>query len=168
MGNEFAELAWRFHVNPASCENPWHYESFLRLNAIEEHLSGRGVTHICVDPDKQNIAGFITLRATSIVNSCDGVMYVQPALEIAELAVSKDYERQGVGTQLVDISIWVANKLNDSFIGIQSIVLCADKCAIGFYENPKIGFGKLEDHYDVLHDGWNNNCIPMYMNLHKL
>ena len=171
MSPEYAGLAWKFHVSPDSCDNPEHYENFLRLNAISEQSSGRGVTHILVFTDKDGkicndseIVGFVTVRATSLVDSVDGVSYVKPSLEIAELAVGQKYERCGYGKLLVDIAIYIANHLNENFLGIQNVVLCADPRAVGFYENKKVGFGKLTDHY-VLRDGWNNNCIPMYIKL---
>lgn len=173
MSEKYAGLAWKFHVSPDSCDNHEHYETFLRLNALSEQASGRGVTHILIETDEGNetvsdtsrIAGFITLRATSLAYTCDGKSYVKPSLEIAELAVDMDYERRGIGSKLVDVAIYIASQLNEQFIGIQNVVLCADPKAVGFYENPKVGFGKLEDFYDVLRDGWNDNCTPMYINL---
>lgn len=174
MSAKYIGLAWKFHVSPTSCDNPEHYENFLRLIAISDHAAGRGVTHILVDTcDEENdinenskIAGFITLRATSLVDTCDGASYVKPALEIAELAIDKEYERNGIGSKLVDTAILVATTLNDEFIGVQNVVLCADPKAVGFYENPKVGFGRLTDYY-VLREGWNRNCTPMYIKLYQ-
>ena len=173
MASEYIGLAWKFRVSPTSCDNPSHYENFLRLNAISEQSSGRGVTHVLVATNTENniitkeseIIGFVTLRATSLVDSSDGVLYVKPSLEIAELAVDQKFERRGYGKVLVDVAIYIANHLNDHFIGIENVVLCADPKAVGFYENPKIGFGKLEDYYKILHDGWNNHCVPMYIKI---
>ena len=172
MSKEYAGLAWKFCVSSDSCENHGHYEQFIRLNAISEQASGRGVTHVLVDTkndtneisNDSHIVGFITLRATSLVDERNGNRYVKPALEIAELAVDQKYERNGFGSQLVDAAIYIATKLNDQFVGIQNIVLCADPSAVGFYEKPAIGFGKLKDYY-ALHDDWNDNCIPMYIKL---
>ena len=173
MHRDYAGLAWNFHVSPDSCDNPQHYEYYLRFNAISEQANGRGVTHLLIDTGTDNstilptsrIAGFITLRATSLIETCDGKSYVKPSLEIAELAVDKDYERQGYGVQLVNIAILMAELLNTDSLGIQNVVLCADPKAVGFYENKKVGFGKVEDYYDMPRDGWNDNCIPMYIKL---
>ena len=175
MTSEYTGLAWKFHVNPASCDNPSHYEFFLRLDALADQASGRGVTHLLIDinddsdeiSDQSNIAGFVTLRATSIISSSDGNIFVKPSLEIAELAVDQQYERRGVGTMLIDIVILMATQLNDSIIGIQNIILCADPKAVGFYENPRINFGRLENHYDLPREGWNDDCIPMYIKLNS-
>ncbi len=175
MCKEYAGLAWKFHVSPASCDNPGHYEEFLRLNALSEQEAGRGVTHILTDNGKHEdisnkdskIVGFITLRATSLAYSVGNNGYVMPALEIAELAVDREYEGHGYGTQLVEIAILIATQLNDEVVGFQNVVLCADPRAVGFYERENVGFAKLEDYYEVLRDGWNDSCIPMYIKLHK-
>lgn len=171
LSKEHIGLAWKFHVSPDSCDNPEHYENFLRLSALSEQAAGRGVTHVLVSANDQDeiyegseIIGFVTVRATSLVDSVDGVSYVMPSLEIAELAVNKNYEGRGFGKSLVDLAIYIANHLNSNFIGVQNVVLCADPKAVGFYENEKVGFGKLNDYY-VLRDGWNNDCIPMYIKL---
>ena len=99
-----------------------------------------GVTHILIDTAKQNIAGFITLRATSLVSEgTDKIKLVEPAIEIAELAVDAKYERQGIGSALIGIAIDVSDELRKKVIGIRHIVVCADKSAIEFYK--KLGFG---------------------------
>lgn len=169
---EYAGLACKFHVSPDSCDNPEHYENYLKFCAISEHAAGRGVTHVLIDTKNDtgvitqdsNIAGFITLRTTSLVESCDGKSYVKPALEIAELAIDESYEGNGHGSRLVDTAIAIAIKLNEEFVGVQNVVLCADPRAVAFYEKPQVGFGKLEEYY-VLRDGWNDNCTPMYIKL---
>lgn len=166
MSTEYAGLAWKFHVSPDSCENPGHYEEYLRLCAIGDYRTGMGVTHLIIDKDETGaeiaIAGFITLRATSLVSTSEtGVKIVHPALEIAELAVDKEYERKGVGSKLVDTAIFIADRLRNSFLGIKYVVLCADPKAIGFYE--KMNFGKIGDLYEALREGWNDHCEPMYI-----
>lgn len=168
MSTDYMGLAWNFHVSPDSCNNPSHYENFLRLSALSEQAAGRGVTHVLLelnDTQPCEIIGFVTLRATSLVETCNDHSYVKPALEIAELAVDQEYERQGFGSMLVDFSIYIASHLNEKFIGIQNVVLCADPQAVEFYAKPEIGFGRLEDFYEVLHDGWNDDCTPMYIKL---
>ena len=173
MSSEYVGLAWKFRVSPESCDNPDHYESFLRLSAITEQNSGRGVTHVLVTLDDESgnvnddseIIGFMTLRATSLVDSTSKLSYVRPSLEIAELAINQKHERQGFGTKLVGAAILIATQLNERFIGIQNVVLCADPKAVGFYEKPDVGFGKMTDYYDILPDGWNDHCVPMYIRL---
>lgn len=168
MSTKYAGLAWEFRVSPTSCDNPMHYENYLRLCAIGDHKKGMGVTHLIIDYDEKGsakaIAGFVTLRATSLVSTGeDGVKIVHPSLEIAELAVNEAYERQGIGTMLVDTAIYIADELRADSIGIKYVILCADPKAIGFYE--KKDFGKIDDLYETLREGWNNDCEPMYITL---
>ena len=163
---ELAGLAWKFHVNPNSCDNPDYYDSYIRFSAIGDQKMGVGVTHVMVDVEKDRLAGFVTLRATSLVSEGEnGKKYVEPSLEIAELAVDADYERQGIGKTLIAIAEATADELRQAYIGIRHIVVCADSSAVGFYR--RFNFGKLSELYEVLHDGWNDNCEPLYITLEE-
>ena len=85
------------------------------------------------------------------------------ALEIAELAVDERYERKGVGTELVNIALGAADFLRQHWLGIKYIAVCADPSAVGFYE--KEGFRSVATLYEIPRDGWNDNCVPMYIAL---
>ena len=149
FNKDYVGLAWTFQVSPDSCNNPDYYTQYIRFNALSNHIKGMGVTHILIDTAKQNIAGFITLRATSLVSEgTDKIKLVEPAIEIAELAVDAKYERQGIGSALIGIAIDVSDELRKKVIGIRHIVVCADKSAIEFYK--KLGFGELSSLYEVL------------------
>lgn len=157
-------LAWKFHVSPDSCANPDYYSDYIRLSAAADYQIGMGVTHLLIDKEVNVLAGYMTLRTTSLISTLgDGTKCVQPAVEIAELAVHKDYERRGVGTELLNISIDKVDRIRKAEFGIKSVVVCPDPCAIGFYKN--FGFMELSSLYEVLHDGWNNNCDPLILTL---
>ncbi len=159
---ELSELAWRFHVSSSSCENPQHYESYLRFNAIADKQSGMGVTHVLVDSDANRIAGFITLRVSALFYTTDeGNKRGSPALEIAELAVDADYEKRRIGSLLADFATYTADELRGKLVGIKCLLACADPAAVGFYE--KKGFCPVSSLYEVLRDGYNDNCVPMYV-----
>ena len=167
MSSEYVGLAWKFHVSPVSCDNHEYYEQYLRLCALADRKSGTALTHILVDDGAQRIVGYISLRATSLVG--DGAAdkkTVHPALEIAELAVDEDYERNGYGSDLVNIALDYALEMRSKYMGIKYVMLCADPKAVGFYE--KLYFGKVGDLYEALHDGWNDHCEPMYIQLPEL
>lgn len=169
MGKEYFGLALSFNVSPASCDNPGHYENYLRFCAISDYQSGRGVTHLIVDTnekgDKIAIAGFITLRATSLISQSERNMpVVHSSIEIAELAVNKDYERRGVGSALVNIAICLADELRREKLGIKYVVLCADPKAIGFYKE-KHHFEEIGELYETPREGWNEKCEAMYITL---
>lgn len=157
-------LAWKFHVSPNSCENHDYYESYLKYYALGDKKKGMGVTHVFLADDGNEICGYVTLRATSLSSAGeDGKHLVAPAIEIAELAVDENYERQKIGTMLLNAAIAFAAELRENSIGVEYVVVCADPDAVQFYERY---FDKLSDVYEYLHDGWNNEaCVPMYMKL---
>ena len=80
MGKEYFGLALKFNVSPDSCDNPSHYENYLRFCAISDYQSGRGVTHLILDTNEKGdtiaIAGFVTLRATSLISQSENNMPV--------------------------------------------------------------------------------------------
>lgn len=156
-------LTGSFHVSPDSCVNPRYYSDYIRLNAVTDYQSGMGVTHLLIDKEASILAGYVTLRSTSLVSTHEDIKHVRPAVEIAELAVHKDYERHGVGTALLDIAITKVDRIRESELGIKSVVVCPDPCAIGFYK--KFGFMELSSLYEVLHDGWNDDCAPLILTL---
>lgn len=158
-------MAWGFQVNPSSCGNHEHYEQYIRFSAMGDQKSGLGVTHLFIqeDEEKQELCGYITLRATAYIVHDGEQTRGFPALEILELAVAKDAERKGVGTTLVQYAVWLASSMNKNFLGVRYVLLCADIQAVPFYE--KLGFEKLADHGEVPRDGWNVDCVPMYLRL---
>lgn len=157
-------LAWNFQVNPNSCGNPSHYENYLRLNAITDKNDGAGLTYILLDDEpRKRICGFITLRASSITEQYADHTIGNAAVEITELAVDKDFEHQGIGTILLSLAIRIATMINDDYVSVKYIALCADSQAVPFYE--KFGFHLLKEYGDIPRDGWNNDCTPMCLRL---
>ena len=87
----------------------------------------------------------------------------EPALEISNLAVSKDYERRKVGTELILHVIAEVLKANRGFAGIKYIVLAADPKSVGFYE--KMEFYKLREYFEIPRQMDNADCVPMFMKI---
>ncbi len=105
------------------------------------------------------------MKSTSLLTELDHKLFSgEPALEIYNLAVSKNYQRQGIGTDLVYLAIYITKLLNESFLGIRNIVLTADPKAVGFYE--KLEFKKLSDYYLLPKDYENISCVPMIMKIY--
>lgn len=162
FNQDLSGLAWHFHVSPSSCGNPMHYENYLRFSALSDARSGMGVTHVLFDESVNRIAGFVTLRMSSLFYTGeDGKKRGSPALEIAELAVDADYERCGVGSSLLDLAIRAADVIRADMAGVKYLLACADPAAVGFYE--KNGFSRVSDLYEMPRDGSNNDCFPMYV-----
>lgn len=157
-------LAGCFSVNPSSCENSEFYREYLRLSALSDFYAGKCTTHLFIDENANRIMGFVSLRASAIISDTNGGMTGFPALEVAVLAVDKDYAGQGVGRALIDYVICQADELHKKSIGIQYIVLAADKKAVGFYEH--MNFVPLENCWNrIPKENWSANCVPMSLRL---
>ena len=158
-------LAWEFQVNPLSCGNHEHYEQYIRFMALDDRRMGKGVTYVFLHKDEASakLLGYITLRATSYTTITEGETYGSPALEIFELAVSKDAERQGIGTDLIKFAMSKALDWKINLLGIEYITLCSDEKAVPFYE--KFGFKRVDEYGEIPREQWNTNCIPMFLRL---
>lgn len=165
INKENAGLAGQFSVNPASCENSSFYKNYLQFSALSDLYSGKNTTHLFIDEDAGRIMGFVSLRASSIISmgensSVEGV----PALEVSVLAVDEEYERRGVGRALIDYVISQADELHKQYVGLQYVILAADKLATGFYK--RMDFVSLEDRWNrIPKENWSANCVPMSLYL---
>lgn len=162
------ELIMKFKVDETKCDNPEHYESYLMYNALNDINQGFSTTYLYIEENEQteekNIMGYITLRMSSFIKDMgESRKYGYPALEIAELAVDKNYTGRGIGTDMVMDTITIANELNE-IISVKYIVLCADPRVQGFYE--KLEFQKMYDRIeDIPREHFNLSAIPMYIKL---
>lgn len=161
-------MGWKFFVDDTNCENPDHYNNYLRFQALMDINDGLGVTYLYVerddDTEEENIMGYITLRASSFIKDMgEAKKFGYPALEIAELAVDKKYIGQHIATDMVMDAINTANELNE-VMSIKYIVLCADPTAEDFYK--KLEFVKMHEMYEeVPREHGNMRCVPMYLKL---
>jgi len=163
-------LAQQFWVNPLSCENPAHYENYIRYIAITDRKSGKGFTHLIIDTDEANsynkIVGFVTLRTSSLIMTEYNSVIGRSAIEITELAIDKDYERKGFGRQLIDLALSVTDEVRQNYAGVEFLVAVADPASEAFYIRQE--FEKLADYYEIPRENWNVNCIPMLLRFPEL
>ena len=168
MSKEYIEIAREFRVNPERCDNPAHYENFIRQDCFTDQKQGMGVTHVFVDDNekakKKSLAVYITLRGSSLVmETGENYKLGFPALEIAELAVDQNYEGKGLGTDMVKFAINEAVELNDTRIGFQYVILCADVAAVEFYSNSELKFKPIRPMQEIPREHRNSNCTPMML-----
>lgn len=156
----YAVAAFSFSVNPDSCMNPDYFQSFIRFSAITDHISGRGVTHALLNDDESSLLGFVTLKNTALLT---GRTLGEPALEIVNLAVAHDHERQGVGSALVNFAISTAAQISESLSGVRFLVLGSDPRAVDFYTH--LGFHPLDEYWTLPRELTNKTCVPMFMQL---
>lgn len=170
INKENSSLVWQFFVNPKSCNNPKHYEDYLRYNALSDINDGLGVTYLYIDhndeSNEDHIMGYITLRTTAYIKDVgESKKFGFPALEISELAVDKRYEGNHIGTDMVMDAINIANDMNDT-VSVKYIVLCADPRAESFYKHEPLEFCKMYDGLeDIPREHFNMECVPMYIKL---
>lgn len=170
MSDKYINLVRNFKVNPEHCDNPAHYENYIRMDCFSDHKQGMGVTHVFIDEDEitgnKKIAGYITLRSSSLImESGESYRLGFPALEISELAVDADYEHCGLGTDMVKFAINEAHELNEEKVGFQYVVLCADPKAVGFYANPKLNFTAIRQFQEIPRESRNSTCVPMMLKI---
>ena len=158
-------LAWDFHVSPISCGHHEHYEEYIKLCAATDKASGLGTTHVFITEkdSREYLAGFITLRASSLIMECDGILQGRPALEISELAVDERFAGQSIGRVLVEFTISMADSMNATSVGVRYVVVCSDPQSCGFYK--QCHFSELGTLGAVPRENWNNSCVPMYIQL---
>lgn len=167
---ENADLCQHFSVNSTICENPDHYNNYLKQNALMDYKQGLGVTYLYIDTDditqERKLMGYITLRSSSLIKDMgERKKFGYPAIEISELAVSEKYSLKGMGTEMVADAILIAEKLNKD-ISIKYVVLCADPSAETFYSRSPLNFMKMHEHIDDIPRAYANmNCTPMYLKL---
>lgn len=165
IDKENVGLAGSFSVDPSSCENSEFYKEYLQLSALSDQYSGKNTTHLFIDDAANRIMGFVSLRASAIISAGEGEsMAGIPALEVSVLAVDKDYAGRGVGRALIDYVIYQADELHQKHMGLQYIVLAADKKAVGFYE--RMDFVPIENRWNhIPKENWSTNCVPMALYL---
>lgn len=170
MSVEYVELSRDFHVNPDRCKNPGHYETYISQDCFVDQKQGMGVTHVFIDEDQETgnkkIAGYITLRNSSLImETGEAYKLGYPALEISELAVDKNYEGQGLGTDMVKFAINEAVDLNEEKVGCQYVILCADPEAVGFYANSNLKFIPIRQLQEIPREPRNSRCTPMMLKI---
>ena len=168
VNSENVVMTWKFYVNEDKCKNPSHYNDYIRYQALTDQNEGLGVTYLYIErndeTDEERIMGYISLRASSFIKEMgEAKKFGYPALEIAELAVDKNYAKKHIGTDMVIDAINIANEINE-VASIKYVVLCADPAAEQFYE--KLEFVKMRNALEeVPREHANIDCVPMYLKL---
>ena len=122
---------------------------------VEDERVLGGISLVCAD----------IYDATSYVRDAielEGVDFPRnnfPAVKIARLAVDKEHQRKGIGTQLVDFSIERSRRIAE-IAGCRLVVLDANEGAIEFYAG--LGF-QLAD----ISRNPKNDTYPLFFDLSK-
>lgn len=148
-----------------------YFKDYLFTRAWIDNEQGIAKTIVYIEETEANgkiekkLLGFYAIRCSSlIIGSLDGGEKVgEPALEIVELAVHKNYRSQGIGTEMMKDIFATANKLKNDFLGIKHLVVCAKGAAKTYYEGFNFkeipGYQKIPRSYD------NQSCVGMSVRL---
>lgn len=163
MTKEYHAIMFNFKSNDDILDDS--FRDFLIYNAVLDKEKGIGTTQLFIDEDEKTniktILGFYTLRCSSlIIGSKDNDKLGEPALEIAEFAVHKDYERTGIGTIMMENIIATSIELNNTIIGVKHLVLCSVIDAINFYKT-KFKFKEIDGCEIIPKELRNVDCLSM-------
>ena len=123
---------------------------YLKKNALNHSNSGYSCTYVAVD-DSENIIGYYTISACSIqfdplvVEKLKLPPFPIPFALIGKLAVTKEYQRKGIGNRLIYHAYSMAIDLS-RICGIYGIyVESSDEKRLNYYIE-KHGFIKYSDY----------------------
>ena len=91
-------------------------EDFLKKEALEEQEKGLNTTHLFIDRETEKIAAYVSLCNDSIGleleerDSMNMSYTTVPAVKIARLAVSVDYQELGIGKSFIQFSAYMCRK----------------------------------------------------------
>ena len=118
-------------------------ENFLKKEAFEEQEKGLNTTHLFVDTQSGKIAAYVSLCNDSIRLELEerdemGLSYAAvPAVKIARLAVSNEYQGRGMGKLLIMFSAYMGRKMRE-ISGLTFLTLDCYEHRVSYYE--AVGF----------------------------
>ena len=149
-------------LQPNECD---YFQDYLAYNALLDCKQGLGKTFLFIEEENEDkkIIGFYTLKASSLIinDMYSKEKQGEPAVEIYELAVHKDYQKQGIGTDIIKTIFAQVYELSEKYLGIKHIVVCAKPTAINFYK--KFNFKEIDKLVPRTYD--NKNCVAMSVRL---
>ncbi|MBU0527787.1 GNAT family N-acetyltransferase [Candidatus Micrarchaeota archaeon] len=141
---------------------------FLVDDAIPNQKKGISVTYMFFSKEKKFV-GYVSILTDNLNLNADLKGYFKqkedihykslPALKIGRLAVDDRYARQGVGTEMVYFSIYLAEQIYGNYCGCRFITLDAKRDSKNdtthFYK--KLGFKVYKERQ--------KGSVPMYLDL---
>ncbi|MCH5209798.1 MAG: GNAT family N-acetyltransferase [Oscillospiraceae bacterium] len=140
-----------------------YFKRYLFFNGLIDNEQGVAKTYVYLEEcgDDKKILGFYSIRCSSLIigSSDNGERIGEPALEIVELAVHKDYQRNGIGTEMMKKIFSTAYTLKEHYLGVKHLVVCAKDSAKTYYE--KFGFRVIPGYQNIPRSYDNQACIGM-------
>jgi GNAT superfamily N-acetyltransferase len=139
---------------------------FIRYAGQNQFRHHIGTTYVAVD-EEERIAGFATVTPSEILTERLPATqrkrlpgYPVPVLRLARLAVDRHAQGQGVGRQLFNAMLALAQQLAQT-VGCIGLVVDAKPDAVSFYES--LGFAELDATVGQLGD--RPEPVPMFLAL---
>ncbi|MFX1677654.1 GNAT family N-acetyltransferase [Mitsuaria sp. CC2] len=144
-------------------------KTFLRKEAKRLHKDNLAKTFVLVERGETRVLAYITLVCTHVSVQqfggpapVDGFRYADyPAVKLARLAVDSELQGQGVGAQLVDFAVGLAEEHIMPYAGCRFLVVDAKPNSVGFYQRK--GFTKMGEAADVV-----GSFTTMFVDLNRL
>ena len=114
-------------------------EDFLRNEAFDDQEKGLSCTYLFIGHD-DNLIGYLSLCNDAIRLEFEerdtmGFPYTTiPAIKVARLAVSTDYQGQGIGKDALQFAIYVSQTVRD-YSGVVFLTLDCYEHRVSYYEN---------------------------------
>ncbi|MED3691286.1 GNAT family N-acetyltransferase [Peribacillus butanolivorans] len=141
-------------IKDFKCENT-SLENFLRNDAYYYKISKQASTNLVFYNDE--LVGFFTLKRAELSVSVDVSDIISPfSLDIARIAVSKNYQERGIGSAILKKIIEIANIVNERFITLDALIERYD-----WY--VKRGFSNFIE--DEIESSNSDGLVYMYMDL---
>ena len=140
------------------CSKP-EFEEYLRVNALDDQNAGMGRTYVF--SYKGHIVGYVVLAMAHMHKAEQKHLNIDtygtvPALLISHLATHKQYERRGVGANMLFWTIKYGKNMAKN-VGCRVVLVSASADVSGFYE--KNGFANTTARTDIPN--------TMYFDMHK-
>jgi len=158
-------------ISDFNCGESKELEDFLKAEAFTYNRDGQGNTYLIFNKENNDIIGYYTLRTNAIqaYNEKHERIEVLPAIEVARLAISENYQRKGYGRLI--FLFYILPKIHEirSIVGVNIIMLFSVDTpqAIGFYEH--LGFkATLNEVEQFINEDCNKGCKLMYVNIESI
>ena len=115
-------------------------DEFLKHEALNEQRKGLNSTHLFIDTEQNRIVGYVSLCTDGIrleyseQKSLNMRYCIVPAIKIARLAVSNKYQNLGIGSKLIDFSVFIANEINKQ-AGVTFLTLDCYEHRVSYYQS---------------------------------
>lgn len=144
-----------------------YFRDYLVNNGLLDNKQGIAKSYVYIETigDCKKILGFYAVRSSSLIfDIIDGGKKIgEPALEIYELAVHNDYQRQNIGYEMMQNIFAMAYNLNRGFLGVKHLVVCAKETAVDFYK--KFEMKEIPGYQSIPRTSDNKGCVGMSVRL---